>query len=68
MQKIYYLLNRAYTFYRPYADKVEGYDTFKSFCDYHAVIVPDGIDILYVTEADLSTMTAKVAKYEPEAD
>ncbi len=66
MQKIYYLLNRAYTFYRPYADKVEGYDTFKSFCDYHAVIVPDGIDILYVTEADLSTMTAKVAKYEPE--
>lgn len=66
MQKIYYILRRAYTFYRPYADKVGEYDTFKSFCDYHAVIIPNDIDVLYVSSADKETMEAKLTKYEPE--
>jgi len=69
IQKIYYLLNRAYTFYRPYADKIEDkteYDTFKSFCDYHAVLVPEDIAIFYVSEARQADMEAVLTPYTAE--
>lgn len=72
MQKIYYLLSRKYTFFRPYAapventDKLKYYTTFKSFCDYHAVIVPDDIDILYVSNVNKEMAEATLTKYNPD--
>lgn len=61
----YYTIRRAYTFSTPVDPKnsVGSYTTFKTFSDYHAVVIPTGIDALYVSSADKATRTLTATKY-----
>lgn len=61
----YYTIRRAYTFSTPVDPKnsVGTYNTFKTFSDYHAVVIPTGIDALYVSSADKATRTLTATKY-----
>lgn len=68
---IYYLIkDRKYPFYWPDADasKMDGYTTFRSFCDYHAVIIPGGIDVFTVESANKTNKTVKLTSYNLEAN
>lgn len=64
-QSAYYTIRRAYTFSTPVDPKnrVGSYTTFKTFSDYHAVVIPTGIDALYVSSADKATRTLTTTKY-----
>lgn len=69
--EIYYLIkDRKYPFYWPDADasKMDGYTTFRSFCDYHAVIIPGGIDVFTVESANKTDKTVKLTSYNLEAN
>ena len=61
----YYTIRRAYTFSTPVEPKnsVPSYNTFKTFSDYHAVVIPEGMDALYVSSADKATRTLTTTKY-----
>lgn len=61
----YYTIRRAYTFSTPVdpTNSVGSYTTFKTFSDYHAVVIPTGIDALYVSSADKATRTLTATKY-----
>lgn len=61
----YYTIRRAYTFSTPVDPKnsVGKYDTFKTFSDYHAVVIPTDIDALYVSSADKATRTLTTTEY-----
>lgn len=61
----YYTIRRAYTFSTPVEPKnsVGKYTTFKTFSDYHAVVIPEGMDALYVSSADKATRTLTTTKY-----
>lgn len=61
----YYTIRRAYTFSTPVDPKnsVDFYNTFKTFSDYHAVVIPTGMDALYVSSADKATRTLTTTKY-----
>lgn len=61
----YYTIRRAYTFSTPVDPKnsVDFYNTFKTFSDYHAVVIPTGIEALYVSSADKATRTLTTTKY-----
>lgn len=61
----YYTIRRAYTFSTPVDPKnsVGSYTTFKTFSDYHAVVIPTGIDALYISSADKATRTLTATKY-----
>lgn len=61
----YYTIRRAYTFSTPVEPKnsVPSYNTFKTFSDYHAVVIPEGMDALYVSSADKVTRTITATKY-----
>lgn len=68
---IYYLIkDRKYPFYWPDADasKMDGYTTFRSFCDYHAVIIPGGIDIFTVDSPNKTNKTVKLTSYTLDAN
>lgn len=69
--EIYYLIkDRQYPFYWPDADasKMDGYTTFRSFCDYHAVIIPGGIDVFTVESANKTNKTVKLTSYNLDAN
>lgn len=61
----YYTIRRAYTFSTPVEPKnsVGKYTTFKTFSDYHAVVIPEGMDALYVSSADKATRTITATEY-----
>ena len=61
----YYTIRRAYTFSTPIDPKnpVRDYNTFKTFSDYHAVVIPTGIEALYVSSANKVTRTITATKY-----
>ena len=61
----YYTIRRAYTFSTPVDPKnsVGSYTTFKTFSDYHAVVIPTGMDALYISSADKATRTLTATKY-----
>lgn len=64
-QSAYYTIRRAYTFSTPIDPKnpVRDYNTFKTFSDYHAVVIPTGIDALYVSSSNKVTRTITATKY-----
>lgn len=64
-ESAYYTIRRAYTFSTPIDPKnsVGTYNTFKTFSDYHAVVIPTGIDALYVNGADKATRTLFTTQY-----
>lgn len=64
-QSAYYTIRRAYTFSTPIDPKnsTGTYNTFKTFSDYHAVVIPTGIDALYVSSANKVTRTINATKY-----
>lgn len=64
-QSAYYTIRRAYTFSTPIDPKnpVRDYNTFKTFSDYHAVVIPTGIEALYVSSANKVTRTITATKY-----
>lgn len=67
----FYTIRRAYTFSTPIDPKnpVGDYKTFKTFSDYYAVVLPDGVDALYVDSADKQNRTVKLKTYLlPEID
>ena len=69
--EIYYLIkDRKYPFYWPDADaqQMDGYTTFRSFCDYHAVIIPGGIDVFTVDSPNKTNKTVKLTSYNLEAN
>ena len=61
----YYTIRRAYTFSTPVEPKnsVGKYTTFKTFSDYHAVVIPTGIEALYVSSANKVTRTIIATQY-----
>ena len=61
----YYTIRRAYTFSTPVDPKnsTGTYNTFKTFSDYHAVVIPTGIEALYVSSANKVTRTITATKY-----
>ncbi len=61
----FYTIRRTYTFSTPIDPKnpVGGYKTFKTFSDYYAVVLPDGVDALYVNSADKKTRTVTLTTY-----
>lgn len=60
----YYLIRRAYSFsYCDSENKIENYNTWKTFCDYHAVVIPDGVEVLYVNSSDNTNNEVTLKKY-----
>lgn len=61
----FYTIRRAYTFSTPIDPKnpVGGYKTFKTFSDYYAVVLPDGVDALYVDNANKQKHTVTLKTY-----
>lgn len=61
----FYTIRRAYTFSTPKDPKnlVGDYKTFKTFSDYYAVVLPDGVDALYVNSADKQNRTVTLKTY-----
>lgn len=69
--EIYYLIkDRKYPFYWPDADasQMMDYTTFRSFCDYHAVIIPGGIDVFTVGSANKENRTVQLTSYTLDAN
>lgn len=69
--EIYYLIkDRKYPFYWPDADasQMEDYTTFRSFCDYHAVIIPGGIDVFTVDSPNRTNKTVNLTSYNLDAN
>lgn len=69
--EIYYLIkDRTYPFYWPDADatQMDGYTTFRSFCDYHAVVIPGGIDVFTVDTPNPKNKTVKMTPYTLSAN
>lgn len=67
----FYTIRRAYTFSTPIDPKnpVGDYKTFKTFSDYYAVVLPDGVDALYVDNANKQKHTVTLKTYPlPEID
>ena len=67
----FYTIRRAYTFSTPIDPKnpVGDYKTFKTFSDYYAVVLPDGVDALYVDNANKQKHTVTLKTYPlPEKD
>ena len=67
----FYTIRRAYTFSTPIDPKnpVGDYKTFKTFSDYYAVVLPDGVDALYVDNATKQKHTVTLKTYPlPEID
>lgn len=64
-QSAYYTIRRAYTFSTPIDpnNSTGTYNTFKTFSDYHAVVIPTGIEALYVSSANKVTRTITATKY-----
>lgn len=61
----FYTIRRAYTFSTPIDPKnpVGNYKTFKTFSDYYAVVLPDGVDALYVDNANKQKHTVTLKTY-----
>ena len=61
----FYTIRRAYTFSTPIDPKnpVGDYKTFKTFSDYYAVVLPDGVDALYVGNANKQKHTVTLKTY-----
>ena len=61
----FYTIRRTYTFSTPIDPKnpVGEYKTFKTFSDYYAVVLPDGVDALYVDSADKQNRTVTLKTY-----
>ena len=61
----FYTIRRAYTFSTPIDPKnpVGDYKTFKTFSDYYAVVLPDGVDALYVGKANPQQHTVTLMPY-----
>ena len=61
----FYTIRRAYTFSTPIDPKnpVGDYKTFKTFSDYYAVVLPDGVDALYVDNANKQKHTVTLKTY-----
>ncbi|MDY5034430.1 MAG: hypothetical protein SO064_08090, partial [Prevotella sp.] len=64
----FYTIRRAYTFSTPKDPKntVGDYKTFKTFSDYYAVVLPDGVDALYVGNANKTNHTVTLKTYPLE--
>ena len=64
----FYTIRRTYTFSTPIEPKnsTGTYNTFKTFSDYHAVVIPPHIDALYVNRADMATRTLYTTPYPHE--
>ncbi len=65
----YYTIRRAYTFSTPIDPKnpVGDYKTFKTFSDYYAVVIPEGVDALYVGNANKTNHTVTLKTYPLES-
>lgn len=63
--RVFYTIRRAYTFSTPQNPKndVGGYKSFKTFSDYHAVELPEGVKAFYISGADKATRTARLTEY-----
>lgn len=63
--KPFYTIRRAYTFSTPQNPKnsVGEYKSFKTFSDYHAVELPEGVDAFYISSADKENRIAKLTEY-----
>ncbi len=61
----FYTIRRTYTFSTPIDPKnpVGDYKTFKTFSDYYAVVLPDGVDALYVDNANKQKHTVTLKTY-----
>lgn len=65
----FYTIRRAYTFSTPQnpkntvGDESAPYKSFKTFSDYHAVELPEGVEAFYISETNQATRTAKLVKY-----
>lgn len=61
----FYTIRRTYKFSTPIDPKnpVGDYKTFKTFSDYYAVVLPDGVDALYVDKADKQKRTVTLKTY-----
>lgn len=65
----FYTIRRAYTFSTPLnpkntvGDESAPYKSFKTFSDYHAVELPEGVEAFYISETNQATRTAKLVKY-----
>ena len=61
----FYTIRRTYTFSTPIDPKnpVGEYKTFKTFSDYYAVVLPDGVDALYVDNANKQKHTVTLKTY-----
>ena len=64
-QSAYYTIRRTYTFSTPIDPKnpVGEYKTFKTFSDYYAVVLPYGVDALYVDNANKQKHTVTLKTY-----
>ena len=65
----FYTIRRAYTFSTPIDPKnpVGDYKTFKTFSDYYAVVIPEGVDALYVGNANKTNHTVTLKTYPLES-
>ena len=61
----FYTIRRAYTFSTPTdaLNPIGAYKSFKTFSDYYAVVIPDGVDALYVGNANKADHTVTLMKY-----
>lgn len=61
----FYTIRRAYTFSTPTEalNPLGEYTTFKTFSDYYAVVIPDGVDALYVGNANKTNHTVTLKTY-----
>ena len=64
----FYTIRRAYTFSTPTdaLNPIGAYKSFKTFSDYYAVVIPDGVDALYVGNANKADHTVTLMKYPLE--
>ncbi|MCI6472487.1 MAG: hypothetical protein MSA31_02310, partial [Bacteroidales bacterium] len=64
----FYTIRRAYTFSTPTdaLNPLGEYTTFKTFSDYYAVVIPDGVDALYVGNANKADHTVTLMPYPLE--
>ena len=64
----FYTIRRAYTFSTPTdaLNPIGDYKSFKTFSDYYAVVIPNGVDALYVGNANKADHTVTLMKYPLE--
>lgn len=64
LSQVFYTIRRKYTFTSQHqADEIDGKNTYKTFCDYHAIVLPDNVDAWYITSADKATKTVTYTNY-----